>query len=161
MTERPQSDDPIELLREQIRAATDAAERLVREAAPPRAGPAQPAGPPPDPGSSSGSQPPGSGSPSGSRPPGGSGPPPPRAGQTPPSGWDSPDAHREAATEIEALSKLFSTVRDLLPEDIQRQITELIRQLLLLLRAIIDWAVSRIEGGPRGRDVQVEDIPIA
>jgi hypothetical protein len=51
-------------------------------------------------------------------------------------------------------------VRDLLPEDIQRQITELMRQLLLLLRAVIDWAVSRIEGGPRGRDVQVEDIPI-
>jgi len=30
----------------------------------------------------------------------------------------------------------------------------------LLLRALIDWAVSRIEGGPRGRDVQVEEIPI-
>jgi DNA-binding HxlR family transcriptional regulator len=52
-------------------------------------------------------------------------------------------------------------VRELLPEDVQEQVTELIRQLLLVLRAMIDWAVARIERGPRGREIQVEDIPIA
>jgi DNA-binding HxlR family transcriptional regulator len=51
-------------------------------------------------------------------------------------------------------------VRELLPDELQQQVTELIRQLLLVLRALIDWAVARIERGPRGRETEVEDIPI-
>ena len=79
----------------------------------------------------------------------------------PESGWDAPESHREAASELQALGRLFAMVRELLPEDVQEQVTELIRQLLLVLRAMIDWAVARIERGPRGREIQVEDIPIA
>lgn len=139
MTEPAPTDEPIERLREQIRAATDAAERLVREA-----GGASPPPPPPP-------------------------PPPPRPGErpgaagreTPASGWEVPDRHADAASELRALSSLFATVRELLPEELAQQVTELIRQLLLVLRALIDWAVTRIERGPPGRDLRVEEIPIA
>ena len=142
MSEVPPAEDPIALLRAQVRAATDAAERLVREAAASGPPPTGAPGPPPP------------GAPNGI----GAMPPP---GTIPASGWDAPGSHADAAGELQALGRLFDTVRALLPEDLQRQVTELIRQLLLVLRALIDWAVTRIETGPRGRSVEVEDIPIA
>ena len=49
----------------------------------------------------------------------------------------------------------------MLPEDIQRQVTEIVRQLLLLVRALIDWWIARMDREGRGRDVAVQDIPIA
>jgi hypothetical protein len=173
MTDQPRPDDPIELLREQIRVATDAAERLVREAGlppePPGSARSQgaeqgPRGQQPTGGPPSDRDPTPPGPPQRRPPPPGpppSGPPPPRPGSIPERGWDAPDSHRDAASELQALGKLFATVRELLPEDLQEQVTELIRQLLLVLRALIDWAVARIERGPRGSEVRVEDIPIA
>jgi len=50
------------------------------------------------------------------------------------------------------------------PPELWQQIRELIRQLLLLIRAIIDWWVDRIEPGPsrpRGAATPVEDIEIS
>jgi hypothetical protein len=51
----------------------------------------------------------------------------------------------------------------MVPPELWQQIRELIRQLLLLIRAIIDWWVDRIEGspGPRGAAPEVEDIQIS
>jgi len=50
----------------------------------------------------------------------------------------------------------------MVPPELWQQIRELIRQLLLLIRAIIDWWVDRIEGpGPRGAAPEVEDIEIS
>jgi hypothetical protein len=68
---------------------------------------------------------------------------------------------REAADELDALVALLRTLRELVPPELQQQVTEVIRQVLLLLRAIIDFWVDRLEGGGTGaRDVEVEDIPI-
>jgi hypothetical protein len=143
MTGEPPN-DPIELLREQIRVATAAAERLLRETragtGSPRVAGADPAADPPPP-----------------PPP----PPPAGAGSVPPSGWAAPESAGEATSELQALAQLFAAVRNTLPEEIVHQIVDLIRQLLLVLRAVIDWAVARMERGPRGSDVQVEDIPIS
>jgi hypothetical protein len=141
MTGQP-PDDPIELLREQIRMATAAAERLVRETGAGKPGArsrgvagADPAADPP--------------------------PPPLRdARSVPPSGWATPESTAEAASELQALAQLFGAVRSALPEEVVQPLMELIRQLLLVVRAVIDWAVERIERGPRGSEVQVEDIPI-
>jgi hypothetical protein len=69
----------------------------------------------------------------------------------------------EAARETQALVALVEMLRDLLPPELRRQVAELIRQVLMLIRAILDWWVDRLEPG-RERAVPaepaVEDIPL-
>src|SRR3954464_13815912 len=99
------TDDPLDALRERIRATHEAAERLAGE----------------------------------------------QRGQT------EPD--EDTAREAQALVALLQTLRDVVPPELWQQIRDLIRQLLLLIRAIIDWWVDRIEApGPRGAAPEVEDI---
>ena len=78
----------------------------------------------------------------------------------PPGGWDVPGSGRDATSELALLVDLFDRVRSTLPEDIQRQLSDLVRQLLLLIRSLIDWWLSRLDRGDPGREVEVEDIPI-
>lgn len=116
--------DPLDELRAQVRATTEAAERLMGSAVPPR-------------------------------------------------GWSAPTADDSApfADELQALASLTSALRELLPEDLRAQINDLLRQLLLVLRALIDWWVARLEqppvavagngAGPAGGPPRGEDIPIA
>ena len=105
--------DPLEELRERVKATQEAAERIMSEKAPPR-------------------------------------------------GWASPPrAAGEASTEMQALMTLLESLRDLLPPELREQVTALVKQLLLVLRALIDWLVDRLERGPRGAAPEVEDIPIA
>src|SRR5215470_11101291 len=66
---------------------------------------------------------------------------------------------REAADELDALVTLLRTLRELVPPELQQQVTEVMRQVLLLLRAVIDYWVDRLEP-PRGGAVEVEDIPV-
>jgi hypothetical protein len=133
-------DDPLAELRERVRDAQRAAERLAAEAA---EGGAAVAG---EYGEQTGST------------------------RTPPSGWASENeeggaggwAGADSTThEIRALVDLVDSLRRLLPEDLRAQLADLVRQLLLVLRAIIDWLVSRIERGPPGTAHEVEDIPIS
>jgi hypothetical protein len=128
-----ESDDPLAELRERVRDAQRAAERLAAEAS-----------------DAAESNPARTGSDS---------------ARTPPSGWASDedgDTGPDATTrEIRALVDLVDSLRRLLPEDLRAQLAELVRQLLLVLRAIIDWLVSRIERGPPGAAHEVEDIPIS
>jgi hypothetical protein len=79
----------------------------------------------------------------------------------PPRGWDAPRSGEQATRELQALIELADAVRSMLPEDVQRQLGELVRQLLVLIRSLLDWWISRLEPGGRGRDAEVEDIPIA
>jgi hypothetical protein len=65
----------------------------------------------------------------------------------------------EARDELDALVALLRTLRDLVPPELQQQVSELIRQVLLLLRAIIDFWVDRLDT-PAGSEVEVQDIPI-
>jgi len=92
------------------------------------------------------------------------------AGQVPPAGWATPEDRAERADEVSALASLLRALRDLLPEELQAQVNEVLRQLLILVRAIIDWWVARLDAGGRdaspgaaARDAagaRVEDIPI-
>jgi hypothetical protein len=66
---------------------------------------------------------------------------------------------REAADELDALVALLRTLRELVPPELQQQVTEVSRQVLLLVRAVIDYWVDRLDT-PRGTAVRVEDIPI-
>lgn len=84
----------------------------------------------------------------------------------PPRGWDAPRSDAGAfSEEVQALAGLLSALRELVPPELRQQITDLVRQLLLVLRALIDWLVARIErevDATRAAAPQTaEDIPIA
>jgi hypothetical protein len=82
------------------------------------------------------------------------------AGGVPPRGWEAPAPAREVTDEAQALVALLNSLRGLLPPDLREQVNDLVRQLLLIVRALIDLLVDRLEPGPRGAEPAVEDIPI-
>ena len=80
----------------------------------------------------------------------------------PEDGWSAHERD-DTVREIQALAGLVTALRDLVPPDLVDQLREIVRQLLLLVRAIIDWWVERIEAAPSraSRPPDVQDIPIA
>jgi peptidoglycan/xylan/chitin deacetylase (PgdA/CDA1 family) len=78
----------------------------------------------------------------------------------PPSGWAS--AGRDAAMpDLRALMALIDAVREAVPAELSRQLAAALRELLLALRALLDWYIERL-GDPAERrgNVEVEDIPL-
>jgi hypothetical protein len=65
----------------------------------------------------------------------------------------------EARDELDALVALLRALRELVPPELQQQVSEVIRHVLLLLRAVIDYWVDRLDA-PRPAAVEVQDIPI-
>lgn len=66
----------------------------------------------------------------------------------------------DAAAEAQALATLLQTVRELVPEDLWRQLAEVVRQLLLLLRGILDWWIERLASDVEPTGPVVTDIPV-
>ena len=85
-------------------------------------------------------------------------------GEPPPgvprSGWDS--GRGDAATpDLRALLTLLDAVREAVPAELSRQLVAALRELLLALRALIDWYLERLgEPGGGSAGVEVEDIPL-
>jgi hypothetical protein len=114
--ERPRADDDaLRRLEERLDRASQAAERLVAEAA--------------------------------------------QARKPPPGGWQTPPREPESG-DLELLAQLLDSVRELIPPELQRRLAEALRELLLALRALIDFSLERIERGPEPNPGGVEDIPI-
>jgi hypothetical protein len=65
---------------------------------------------------------------------------------------------RGAPFDPGALFVLLDAVRRAAPRDLQDQVTNLIREFLLTLRALIDWYLERLDRGPR--EPEIEEIPI-
>lgn len=125
--------DPLAELREQIRATTAAAERLAAETAAAREASSEPAGRPGT------------------------------AGGVPPAGWATAEGTAARHQELQALIALVEALRDLVPEELKDQVRDVLRQLLVLVRGLIDWWVERMDG-PRPPAASpgppVEEIPI-
>jgi hypothetical protein len=66
----------------------------------------------------------------------------------------------ETAREAQALIALFHLLRDLLPPELRQQVVDLVRQVLLLLRAILDRVVASLEPVEPAAPPVVEDIPV-
>jgi hypothetical protein len=83
-------------------------------------------------------------------------------GDVPPAGWATPSDREAQREELQAVLELLRTLRELVPPELQQQVTEVIRQVLLLIRAIIDWWVDRLEPGRVAAPAEpaVEEIPI-
>ena len=81
----------------------------------------------------------------------------------PPHGWDVPPPQGESAgiaPDLAAIVALLESVRGVVPEEISAQLAQALRDLLLAIRALIDWYVERL-GSPRPpADRPVEDVPI-
>jgi hypothetical protein len=80
----------------------------------------------------------------------------------------SPRGQAETADEIQALVAVLRALRDAVPDDLWEQVREIVRQLLVLLRALLDLIVERLGGEPDaprrraggGRGPMLQDIPI-
>ncbi|MEA2199192.1 MAG: hypothetical protein QOJ25_3243 [Solirubrobacteraceae bacterium] len=113
--------DALRRLEERLDRASDAAERLIAEAA--------------------------AGS-SGARRP-------------PPSGWQAPKAEDAGAPrpDLDLLVHLLESLRDLIPPELQQRLVEALRELLLAVRALINWYLERLDSH-REEPKEVQDIPI-
>jgi hypothetical protein len=119
--------DALRRLEDRLDRASDAAERLIAEAAQSAARAARPLRPPP-------------------------------------AGWQSSerqdaDGGAGRGSELEWLAAVLQSLRDLIPADLQRRLAEALRELLLALRALLDWYLERLEQR-RTEPLEVQDIPI-
>ena len=55
--------------------------------------------------------------------------------------------------------QVLRSLKDLIPPELQQKLAEALRELLLALRALIDWYLERVEQR-RGAPAEVQDIPI-
>ena len=82
------------------------------------------------------------------------------AGSVPPRGWSVPgDEPRPPAFDLSQLTALVESLRGVLPPDLARQLAQALRELLLAIRAVLDWYITRLEPAPPP-DSDVEDIPV-
>jgi hypothetical protein len=82
--------------------------------------------------------------------------------EPPPAGWAAPGGAAGRSVppgELDALVNFLRSVRDLVPPELQRRLAEAVRELLLALRALIDWYLERSER-TRRETPEVRDIPI-
>jgi hypothetical protein len=84
----------------------------------------------------------------------------------PPRGWASPGAGTDGAErrtpgmgELQALVGLIDLARQSLPPELTRQVLDAVRQLLVAIRALIDFWLERLDS-ERDAAPEVEDIPI-
>lgn len=80
----------------------------------------------------------------------------------PPGGWRIPDDGTErddGSAELAALLRAFDALRSAIPADLQEQLVAVLRELLLALRALVDYVLARLEQR-REAESTVEDIPI-
>jgi hypothetical protein len=79
----------------------------------------------------------------------------------PPRGWETPRSEPAdpAFPDLSALFALVETLKGSVPSDLVHQLTDALRELLLALRAILDYSIARLERAP-AEPLQVEDIPV-
>ena len=148
-------EEALRRLEQRLDRASEAAERLMAQVAgeavrarkAPGAG--DPAGAAGNPTAGAGNPTPGPGNPGGGA-----------AGNPPPAGWQSADdGARGSTSELDPFVDLVQAVRDLIPPDLQERLIAALSEVLMALRALIDWYLERLDRR-REQGVEVQDIPI-
>ena len=81
-------------------------------------------------------------------------------GEVPPRGWTAPGGDRPASLlDLAQITALLESLRGLVPPELVRQLADALRELLLALRAVLDWYIARLEPDDRG-GTEVQDIPV-
>ena len=83
------------------------------------------------------------------------------AARVPPRGYEAPGAGSGAPAfpDLSALTGLLELARDSVPPELQRQLAQALRELLIALRAVLDYSIERLEAETPA-PAPVEDIPI-
>ena len=78
----------------------------------------------------------------------------------PPRGWSVPGEERESQfPDLAQLTALIESLRGIVPPELARQLADALRELLIALRAVLDWYIARLEP-PEPGSSDVEDIPV-
>ena len=80
------------------------------------------------------------------------------AENVPPNGWASPGS-APPQPDLNAIFSLLETLKDTLPPELARQLADALRELLIALRAVLDYSIERLDT-TRPAAPEVEDIPI-
>ena len=83
------------------------------------------------------------------------------AATVPRDGWRStsiPTAH-DPFPDLSPLIALLESARHLVPPELAQRLASALRELLLAVRALLDWWIERVERHAEPQ-VEVEDIPI-
>lgn len=77
----------------------------------------------------------------------------------PPNGWATPGEAPSSPPDFSALLAFVDAAKGTLPPELLRQLADALRELLIALRAVIDYSIEKLERTAEPpRDV--EDIPI-
>jgi hypothetical protein len=85
------------------------------------------------------------------------------AQEVPPRGWESAPRGAPASpgpTDLQTLVALLDGLRRAVPPELSRQLAEAVRDLLVAVRAVIDWYLEKLDGDRRPSAPEVEDIPL-
>ena len=84
------------------------------------------------------------------------------AGNVPPNGWATSGTSSSESPfgDLAGLLRLLDAARGAIPPELARQLADALRELLIALRAILDYSIERLER-PGPSEPQVEDIPIS
>lgn len=81
----------------------------------------------------------------------------------PPSGWQTPRTEPADGSapfpDLSGLLALAEALKGTVPPELGQQLADALRDLLLALRAVLDYSIARLER-PAAEPVQVEDIPV-
>jgi hypothetical protein len=78
----------------------------------------------------------------------------------PPRGWSVPGEERPGPfPDLGQLTALVESLRGIVPPELARQLADALRELLIALRAVLDWYIARLEP-PDTPDSDVQDIPV-
>jgi hypothetical protein len=79
----------------------------------------------------------------------------------PPRGWSVPGDERSGVPfpDLGQLTALVESLRGIVPPDLARQLADALRELLIAVRAVLDWYIARLET-PEPPDSDVQDIPV-
>jgi hypothetical protein len=78
----------------------------------------------------------------------------------PPRGWSVPGDERPGSfPDLGQLTALIESMRGIVPPELMRQLADALRELLIAVRAVLDWYIARLEP-PEPPDSDVQDIPV-
>jgi hypothetical protein len=80
--------------------------------------------------------------------------------EVPPAGWSVPGSEPSPpALDLSQLTALVESLRGVVPPDLARRLADALRELLLAIRAVLDWYIARLEPS-EPPDADVQDIPV-
>jgi hypothetical protein len=82
------------------------------------------------------------------------------ARSVPPHGWSVPGEDRAPPPfDLGQLAALVESLRGVVPQELTRQLADALRELLIAIRAVLDWYIARLEP-PEPPSSDVQDIPV-